>query len=274
MSRTEPQGPSAARAPGPPDGRRAPADDLSHCTPDPRAIAEARHHGAVDRPRPDDEWIPAPRGSSRQAKPRRRIATITLRGRAGAAPPRSLRVRGDTGHHRQSTLADCCSIEVTTAVNTQLGRRRSRAMSMRKLREAVLRDLRLAASTRRASMTSSTWSGSPRCAVPCSNYGLRSMAGRPSAPSIRIEVARRIRDVVVFFEPRLSAVRVLPTPGKKMRRTSPFLFDSRSRLWGQPAAQHLSLRTHIDVEMATSPSPIVWAGPSADGTRLSSITTA
>jgi type VI secretion system protein ImpF len=120
-------------------------------------------------------------------------------------------------------------------------------MSMGRLREAVLRDLRWLFN---ASGIDDVVDLEPYAEVSRSvlNYGLRSLAGRPVSSIDPGEVARRIRDSISFFEPRLSRIRVTPetqdTPGEGM--TISFLVEAE--LWGQPVAQQLSLRTSIDVE--------------------------
>src|SRR4029450_346128 len=106
------------------------------------------------------------------------------------------------------------SIDLTTPTNTQLETPDRRAMSMRKLREAVLRDLGwlLNASGIDDVVNLERFSEVRRSVL---NYGLRSQAGRASSSLDPLEVARRIRDAITFFEPRLSEVRVLPEDAKR-----------------------------------------------------------
>jgi len=167
-------------------------------------------------------------------------------GRSGTASPRSLRVRGHSGA-AESTLADCCSIEVTTAVNTQLEGADRRAMSMRKLREAVLRDLGWLLNASGIDDVVDL-ERLPEVRRSVLNYGLRSQAGRAISSLDPLEVARRIRDAIAYFEPRLSAVRVLPEDVKRDADGLVIAFLVEAELWGQPLAQHLSLRTSIDVD--------------------------
>jgi type VI secretion system protein ImpF len=80
------------------------------------------------------------------------------------------------------------------------------------------------------------------------NYGLRSLAGRPVSSIDPVDVARRIRDAISFFEPRLSNIQVTPETRDDAVEGMTLAFLVEAELWGQPIAQHLSLRTSIDVD--------------------------
>jgi len=166
--------------------------------------------------------------------------------RPGTTSPRSLRLRSAPGAP-ESTLTDCCAVEVVTATNMQLETPDRRAISMRKLREAVLRDLAwlLNASGIDDVVELERFPEVRRSVL---NYGLKSQAGRAISSLDPIEVARRIRDSIMFFEPRLSEVRVVPEDAKRDSDGMLLSFLVEAELWGQPLAQHLSLRTSIDVD--------------------------
>jgi type VI secretion system protein ImpF len=80
------------------------------------------------------------------------------------------------------------------------------------------------------------------------NYGLRSLAGKPVSSVDPVEVSRRIRDAIAYFEPRLSGIRVTPEVQDDKVEGMTLSFLVEAELWGQPVAQHVSLRTSIDVE--------------------------
>jgi type VI secretion system protein ImpF len=171
---------------------------------------------------------------------------VAAGGPSGRISPRTLRV-GKAHGAESIPLTSLGQVEVTSVVNSQLESPDRRAMSMGRLREAVLRDLRWLFN---ASGIDDVVDLEPYAEVSRSvlNYGLRSLAGRPVSSIDPGEVARRIRDSISFFEPRLSRIRVTPetqdTPSEGM--TISFLVEAE--LWGQPVAQQLSLRTSIDVE--------------------------
>jgi len=165
---------------------------------------------------------------------------------AGQVSPRALRVRAANGQS-DIPLTEFCKVEATSTVNSQLESADRRAMSMSRLREAVLRDLGWLFN---ASGMDDIVDLEPYPEVRRSvlNFGLRSLAGRSVSSIDPHEVCRRIRDAITFFEPRLSQVRVTPETrdGPDAGLTVSFLVEAE--LWGQPMAQQLSLRTSIDVE--------------------------
>jgi type VI secretion system protein ImpF len=165
---------------------------------------------------------------------------------ASQVSPRALRVRAANGQ-TDIPLTEFCKVEATATVNAQLESPDRRAMSMSRLREAVLRDLGWLFN---ASGMDDIVGLEPYREVKRSvlNFGLRSLAGRSVSSIDAVDVCRRIRDAVTFFEPRLSHVRVTPETkdGPDAGLTVSFLVEAE--LWGQPMAQQLSLRTSIDVE--------------------------
>jgi len=165
---------------------------------------------------------------------------------ASQVSPRALRVRAADGKSDIS-LAEFCKVEATSTVNAQLESPDRRAMSMSKLREAVLRDLGwlFNASGMDDIVDLEPFSEVRRSVL---NFGLRSLAGRPVTSIDPLDVCRRIRDAITFFEPRLSHVRVTPETrnGSDVGMTVSYLVEAE--LWGQPLAQQLSLRTSIDVD--------------------------
>jgi type VI secretion system protein ImpF len=160
--------------------------------------------------------------------------------------PKSLRIR--VGKDAPDVaLTSLGEVEATTVVNSQLESPDRRAMSMGRLREAVLRDLRWLFN---ASGIDDVIDLEPYAEVRRSvlNYGLRSLAGRPVSSIDPVDVARRIRDAISFFEPRLSNIQVTPETRDDAVEGMTLAFLVEAELWGQPIAQHLSLRTSIDVD--------------------------
>jgi type VI secretion system protein ImpF len=124
-----------------------------------------------------------------------------------------------------------------------------RVVSMRKLRESVLRDLNWLLST--ASFdTGRSLEGFPAVERSVLNYGLPSVAGLGMSGIDPAEVARTLQRTFEFFEPRLSQVRVTPEPPGERGDVHALKFRVEAELWGQPVPQQLLLRTQIDVETA------------------------
>ena len=164
----------------------------------------------------------------------------------GIAALRSLPLRGAPGSPPLNLQA-CCQVDAVSALNDQLETADRRAISMRKLRAAVMRDLGLLLN---ASGIDDVVDLEPYPEVRRSvlNFGLRSQAGRIVSSIDPAEVARRIRDAIEFFEPRLSDVRVTPESETDAAAGMTIAFRVEAELWGQPIAQHLSLRTSIDID--------------------------
>lgn len=118
-------------------------------------------------------------------------------------------------------------------------------ISMRRLRESVQRDLSWLLNTLSldATLDLTAFSQVERSVL---NFGMPSFAGLPLASIDANQAAQRIGRAIETFEPRLFAVNVTPQAQEGQDGvTLAFLIEAM--LWGQPAAQHLSLRTSIDV---------------------------
>ena len=142
-------------------------------------------------------------------------------------------------------LGSCCRIEAISVVNDRIESPDRRAISMRRLREAVLRDLGWLFNSFNLEETQDL-SAYPEVKRSVLNYGLPSQAGRAVSSIDAAEMARRLGEAVVHFEPRLSGVRVTPERDESTEGTMTLAFRVEAELWGQPVAQHLSLRTSID----------------------------
>jgi len=167
-------------------------------------------------------------------------------GRAVAIAPRLLRVRAAKGA-APLPLTELGEVETSSVINVQLESPDRRAMSMSRLREAVLRDLRWLFNASGIDDVVDL-ERYPEVRRSVLNFGLRSLAGRPVTSIDPAEVSRRIRDSIVYFEPRLTSVRVTHELKEDAVEGMTLAFLVEAELWGQPVAQHVSLRTSIDVE--------------------------
>jgi type VI secretion system protein ImpF len=146
-------------------------------------------------------------------------------------------------------LREFAEVGSRTATNHNPESPEQRVVSMRRLRESVLRDLNWLLST--ASFdTDRPLEGFPAVERSVLNYGLPSVAGLGMSGLDTDEVARRLERTFEFFEPRLSQVRVTPEPEDKQGEGYALRFRVEAELWGQPVPQRLLLRTQIDVETA------------------------
>jgi type VI secretion system protein ImpF len=124
-----------------------------------------------------------------------------------------------------------------------------RAISMRQLRESVLRDLAwlLSTSSYDTDRGLAAW---PEVERSVFNFGLPSIAGQGIASFDAGAATARLQKAIETFEPRLSHVHVMfETESGRMDRNA-LVFRVEAELWGQPTPQRLLLRTQIDIESA------------------------
>ena len=162
--------------------------------------------------------------------------------------PAQLRKLPTAGPSRAAgdSIDGCCEVDASSAVNEQIEAPERRAISMRRLREAVLRDLGwLLNSSNLAEVVDLAPYPEVRRSV--LNYGMPSLAGRAVSAVDVAELAGRIAEALASFEPRLSGIRVIPDRDEQRGEALELAFRVEAELWGQPVAQHLSLRTSIDM---------------------------
>jgi len=124
-----------------------------------------------------------------------------------------------------------------------------RVISMRQLRESVLRDLSwlLSTSSYDTDRSLSSWPDVERSVF---NYGLPSLAGLGIASFDAVAAAARLQKAIETFEPRLSHVHVTSETESGSMDRNALVFRVEAELWGQPTPQRLLLRTQIDLESA------------------------
>jgi type VI secretion system protein ImpF len=124
-----------------------------------------------------------------------------------------------------------------------------RVISMRQLRESVLRDLAWLLSTASYD-TERSLSAWPEVERSVFNFGLPSMAGLGIASFNAAAAAARLKKAIEAFEPRLSHVSVTSETESGSMDRNALVFRVEAELWGQPTPQRLLLRTQIDIESA------------------------
>jgi type VI secretion system protein ImpF len=144
-------------------------------------------------------------------------------------------------------LESVCSVRArmapATASDTVSERR---AITGRKLREYVLRDLAWLLNA--VNLQSTTDLGRfPRVAASVLNFGMPGFIGNLRATREQNQVAQQIRTCIEAFEPRLTSVVVTPETDTSDDESFALSFRIDADLWGDPLPQHLTVRTQIDV---------------------------
>ena len=124
-----------------------------------------------------------------------------------------------------------------------------RVMSLRRLREAVLRDLAWLMNT--SDLTSAEdLRDYPLVAQSVLNYGLPALAGHAVSSVDLPAVERLLRQAILNFEPRILKntlkVRVVAAEDQMNHNAMGFVIEGD--LWAQPIPQRLFLKTEIDLE--------------------------
>lgn len=174
---------------------------------------------------------------------------ITLVAAPGQVSPSQLRalVLKPPGMPQGVALQSFCEILPRAVVNNTAEVGDRRAISTRRLREYVCRDL--AALLNCASLDATLdLTAYPEVRSSVLNFGMPSLAGRTARSVDPKQIAATIEGAIRRFEPRLSALRVTPEMGEEGNETHVLAFRIEAQLWGQPAPQQLVLRTRIDVD--------------------------
>jgi type VI secretion system protein ImpF len=138
-------------------------------------------------------------------------------------------------------------IESTTHLNQQVESGDRQLISTRRLRECVQRDLSSLLNT--ASLDAmQDLTPYPQVARSVLNYGMPSFAGLALHSVDPKDTARRIREVIEIYEPRLSRVQVIPETEQLASDGVTLGFRIEAELWSFPTHQHLVMKTSIDVE--------------------------
>lgn len=129
--------------------------------------------------------------------------------------------------------------------------RDKRQLTMRGLRRAVLRDL--------GWLLNATGLGTvqdlddhPLTAQSVINFGFPDLSGKTASGLDMEQVARRMRQAIWDFEPRIlrDSVQVLVRAGgPDAGAPNHIVFEVHGQLWGQPLPERLYLKTELDLEL-------------------------
>ena len=124
-----------------------------------------------------------------------------------------------------------------------------RVLSVRGLREGVLRDLAWLLNTTNLLPVSDV-PRLPHLANSVLNYGMPDMSGASLANMNAADLERAIRQAIWDFEPRLirSSVTVKALP--QQESISKIMFEIQADLWAQPYPERLFLKTELDLDLA------------------------
>ncbi|MES2259286.1 MAG: type VI secretion system baseplate subunit TssE [Pseudomonadota bacterium] len=127
--------------------------------------------------------------------------------------------------------------------------RERRVLSVRTLRESVLRDLawllnttNLLSVTRHPKM--------PHIANSVVNYGMPDISGISVAGLNLVDLERGIRQAIWDFEPRLIRASVVVKAVSQEADNNKIMFEIEGDMWAQPYPERLYLKTELDIDRA------------------------
>ena len=132
--------------------------------------------------------------------------------------------------------------------------RERRVLSLRTLRDGVLRDLTWLLNTTNLTSLSSIDTGNlPHLANSVINFGVPDISGQATMSLNLSKLERGIRQAIWDFEPRLirSTVKVKALTDGGNAAHNKLTFEIEADLWAQPYPERLYLKTEIDLERGT-----------------------
>lgn len=125
--------------------------------------------------------------------------------------------------------------------------REQRVLSVRKLRECVIRDMEWLLNTSNLGAEAEAY---PHVTHSVLNYGLRDFAGNTLSGADVADIERQLRQAILDFEPRILRhtlkVKVLVADDQMNRNAMTFTIEGQ--LWAQPVPMELFLKTEVDLE--------------------------
>lgn len=128
--------------------------------------------------------------------------------------------------------------------------RERRVMSVRSLRQVVLRDLAWLLNTTNL-FSVAPRHGLPHLANSVLNYGIPDISGASLAGMNVGDLERGIRQAIWDYEPRLirASVSVRAVPAGKTENK--IMFEIEGDMWAQPYPERLYLKTELDIDNAS-----------------------
>lgn len=130
--------------------------------------------------------------------------------------------------------------------------REQRVMSMRRLRQSVLRDLGWLLNSGNLGSVEDL-EDCPMVAHSVVNYGLPDLAGQAASGMDLPAVERALRQAIWDFEPRIlrNSVKIRSVVAQDQMNRNAVAFEIEGELWAQPVPLHLFLRTEVDLDSGT-----------------------
>jgi len=133
--------------------------------------------------------------------------------------------------------------------DTQSESRDQRVVSLRRYKQAVLRDLATLLNARNHPSQDVIYEFS-EVAHSVLNYGIPDLCGTPILNINPVEIEAQIKRFIACFEPRiapgsLSVRMVSPAHSEYVRSLS---FEIEGEMWAQPLPDHLFVKTEVDLE--------------------------
>lgn len=127
--------------------------------------------------------------------------------------------------------------------------RDKRVLSMRRLRECVLRDLSWLLNTGNLEQIDDL-EAFPAAKRSVINYGAPDLSGSYLSGADLKRIERELHRAIIDFEPRLlpHTVKIRATLNESQWNKNSVTFEIEGMLWSQPMPQRLFLRTDIDLE--------------------------
>lgn len=127
--------------------------------------------------------------------------------------------------------------------------RERRVLSLRKLRECVLRDLAWLLNAGNLAATEDL-DEYPLVAGSVLNYGMSDFSGRAASGIDASRMERDLRQAIIDFEPRIlrQSVRVHISMNREQMSQNTLTIEIEGELWAQPVPERLFLQTQIDLE--------------------------
>lgn len=127
--------------------------------------------------------------------------------------------------------------------------REQRVLSLRRLRECVLRDLGWLFNTVNLAVRQ-RFEEAPLAEQSVINYGMPDLTGRTSTGVDLQGIERQLRTAILNFEPRIlrNSVKVKVHVDPDRMSHNAMVFEIQGELWAQPVPVQLYLKTELDLE--------------------------
>jgi type VI secretion system protein ImpF len=152
---------------------------------------------------------------------------------------------------QQERLQPCLLDRITDdAPENPQESRDQRVISLRRLREGVLRDLGWLLNATNMAVIEDL-SDYPHVAQSVLNYGMPGIAGALASNIDVVDFERKIYQAIVDFEPRIlrDTLKVRLAVDADHMAHNAMTFEIEGQLWAQPVPQRIYLKTEVDLEL-------------------------